>query len=105
MSKKLHNGTIITCPAGEPAKLGTGVFCRIEGKVIEGKGPAANTATIEHFCTGCSLKGTGFTICPSWRTARDLDMTQTEASAALQRKQDKQIDLDNESIEEFEARG
>lgn len=105
MSKRLQDGSIITCPAGEPARLGSGVFCKIEGTVIEGSGPSANVATIKHYCTGCSLKGNGFTICPSWRVAREADMTQQEASTALQRAQDKQIDLDNEAMEEFEKRG
>lgn len=102
MSKRLENGSVIHCPAGDPARLGTGVFCRIEGKVIEGVGPASNAAAIRHFCTGCPSSDSGFTICPSWRTARELDMTQQEASEAIQKADSKQVDLDNETLEEYE---
>jgi len=107
MSKKLQSGRTINCPAGEAARLGCGVFCKIENKVIMESGPSGgdiDRTSIRVFCTGDSSKGNeGFPVCPTWQSAQESGMTQHQASHAAHRASDKGVDLDNEILEEHGA--
>lgn len=98
MTKKLDDGRTINCPAGEPAKLGCGVFCKIEGKILMTKGgeaAAIDAKGVKLFCAG------EFRNCPSFQLANEMKMDQQQASAALQRAQDKKVDADSEVLEEY----
>lgn len=104
MTKKLADGKVITCPAGEPAKAGCGVFCKIEGAILmQGTDKQADNTSVRVFCTGSLSEGDGHPKCPTWQYANQLNMTQQEASQAVQRAHDTGVDLDNEVLEELGA--
>lgn len=105
MTNQLASGRVIHCPAGDVARLGNGVFCKIEKNILmETKAGSdavdyIDPSSVRKFCTGDPSQGEGFPTCPTWQLARDLDRTQQEASDGVQRAHDHQIDQDEEVLE------
>ena len=60
--RRLIDDDDVVCPAGCPARAGTGVLCRIEGEVIDGR---RNPATIARYCTGDNR------ACPTWQADKE----------------------------------
>lgn len=59
---RLIDAEDITCPAGCPARAGSGVLCRIEGEVIDGR---MNPSSLMSFCLGA------YKTCPTWIADKD----------------------------------
>lgn len=60
--RRLIDTEDIGCPAGCPALAGSGVLCRVEHHVIDGR---LNPYTLRDFCLG------EYKACPTWRADKD----------------------------------
>lgn len=63
--RRLIDPADVVCPAGCPARAGSGVLCRIEGGVIDAR---TNPYSLRDFCLG------DYQACPTWRVAREAEL-------------------------------